>query len=94
MHKEELIALHQIMAEIKDFYEQIHPEKSFGDYYALKVEPTQLHKSKMEHKHAIFVLGQEIAESMKDVEYSASARIAARMKELAAKTQKEIEYLH
>jgi len=30
---------------------------------------------------------------MKDVEYSASNRISARMGELAHKTEKEIEYL-
>lgn len=94
MHKEELITLHQVMAEIKDFFEDNNPKSSFSDYYSLKVEPNQLHKSKMEHKHAIFVLGQEIAEAMKEVEYSASARIAARMKELARKTEKEIEYIH
>jgi hypothetical protein len=94
MHKEELITLHQVMAEIKDFFEDNNPKTSFSDYYSLKVEPTQIHKSKMEHKHAIFVLGQEIAVAMKEVEYSASARIAARMKELAQKTQKEIEYIH
>ncbi|NYT05631.1 MAG: UPF0058 family protein [Methanomicrobiales archaeon] len=94
MHKEELITLHQVMAEIKDFFEAKNPNASFSEYYSLKVEPGQLHKSKMEHKHAIFVLGQEIAQAMTEVEYSASSRIAARMRELTQKTQKEIEYLH
>ena len=45
----------------------------------------------MEHKHAIFVLGEEIAEAMKDIEPSASKRIAARMSELAKRTEKEID---
>ncbi len=93
MHKEELIKLHQVMSEVKDSFERTNPENSFSEYYSLKITPAQQHKSKMEHKHAIFVLGQEIAESMKDVEYSASNRIAARMGELAHKTEKEIEYL-
>jgi hypothetical protein len=94
MHKDELIALHQIMSEIKTFFETSNPDYSFAEYYALKVEPSQVHKSKMEHKHAIFVLGQEIAKAMNGMEFSASRRIAARMYELAQKTQKEIEYLH
>lgn len=94
MHKEELITLHQIMAEIKDFFERTEANASFSDYYDLKVEPTQIHKSKMEHKHAIFVLGKDIAMGMNGVEYSATSRTAARMQELAEKTQKEIEYLH
>jgi hypothetical protein len=59
----------------------------------LKINPAQLHKSKMEHKYAIFVLGNELANAMKDVEFSASGRISARMRELAAKTLKEMEYI-
>jgi len=47
----------------------------------------------MEHKYAIFVLGNELANAMKDVEFSASGRISARMRELAAKTLKEMEYI-
>jgi hypothetical protein len=94
MHKEELITLHQIMSEIKNFFESTDPGSSFAEYYALKVEPSQVHKSKMEHKHAIFVLGEEIAAAMKKMEFSASNRIAARMHELAQRTQKEIESLH
>jgi hypothetical protein len=94
VHKEELISLHKIMSEIKDYFEKTNPDHSFSDYYALKVDHSQVHKSKMEHKHAIFILGQEIANSMKEVEFSATGRIAARMRELAQKTQKEIEYFH
>ena len=45
----------------------------------------------MEHKYAIFVLGTEIANAMKDVDYTSSSRISARMKELADKTLKEMD---
>ncbi len=93
MHKEELIALHGILTEIKDYFELVNPELKFSQYYALKIDPSQVHKSKMEHKYAIFVLGTELANAMKDVEFSSSGRISARMKELAEKTLKEIEYL-
>lgn len=91
MHKEELIALHQFMFSIKENLELENPDASFEQYEALKIHPNQVHKSKMEHKHAIFVLGEEIAEAMKDVEPSASKRIAARMSELARRTEKEID---
>jgi hypothetical protein len=93
VHKEELIKLHKIMAEIKDSFEAANPDYDFSDYYALKIDPSQVHKSKMEHKHAIFVLGRDIAEIMADSEPSASKRISARMDELARKTQKEIDYM-
>jgi len=79
VHKEELIKLHQVMSEIKDSFERTNTENSFSEYYSLKITPSQQHKSK--------------TESMKDVEYSASNRISARMGELAHKTEKEIEYL-
>jgi hypothetical protein len=93
MHKEELISLHQMLYEIKDYFESTNADIKFSQYYSLKINPSQLHKSKMEHKYAIFVLGNELADAMKDVEFSASGRISARMKELATKTLKEMEYL-
>jgi hypothetical protein len=93
MHKEELLQLHQILVEIKNYFEVANPGLKFSQYYALKIDPTQLHRSKMEHKYAIFVLGTELANAMRDVEFSASGRISARMKELAEKTLKEIECL-
>jgi len=93
MHKEELIILHQMMVEIKDYFERINPELKFTQYYALKIDPSQMHRSKMEHKYAIFVLGAELANAMRDVEFSASGRISARMKELADRTLKEIDNL-
>ncbi|MDI9633986.1 MAG: UPF0058 family protein [Methanolinea sp.] len=92
MHKEELIALHQMLYEIKDYFEAINSDLKFTNYYSLKINPSQMHKSKMEHKYAIFVLGNELADAMKDVEFSASGRISARMKELAARTLREMEY--
>jgi len=91
-HKEELITLHQMLFNIKDYFESINPDLKFTQYYSLKILPSQTHKSKMEHKYAIFVLGNELANAMKDVEFSASGRISARMRELAEKTLKEMEY--
>ena len=77
MHKEELITLHQMLFNIKDYFESINPDLKFTQYYSLKILPNQTHKSKMEHKYAIFVLGNELANAMKDVEFSASGRISA-----------------
>jgi hypothetical protein len=93
MHKEELISLHKMLYEVKDYFEEVNPELKFSQYNALKITPSQLHKSKLEHKYAIFVLGNEIANAMKDVDYTSSSRISARMKDLADKTLKEMEYV-
>jgi hypothetical protein len=92
MHKEELIQLHQMLYDVKIYLETLNPNLKFPQYLALKITPSQQHKSKMEHKYAIFVLGTEIANAMKDVDYTSSSRISARMKELADKALKEMEY--
>ena len=92
MHKEELISLHKMLYEVKDYFEEVNPDLKFTQYNALKITPSQLHKSKLEHKYAIFVLGNEIANAMKDIDYTSSSRISARMKDLADKTLKEMEY--
>jgi hypothetical protein len=81
-----------MLYDVKDYFEEVNPDRKFTQYGALKITPTQMHKSKMEHKYAIFVLGTEIANAMKDVDYTSSSRISARMKDLADKALKEIEY--
>jgi len=91
VHKDELISLHQMLFDVKEYFEEINPELKFSQYAALKISPSQQHKSKMEHKYAIFVLGTEIANAMKDVDFTSSNRISARMKELAEKTLKEMD---
>ena len=76
---------------VKIYLESINPNLKFSQYSALKISPSQQHKSKLEHKYTIFVLGNEIANAMKDVDYTSSSRISARMKELADKAFKEME---
>jgi hypothetical protein len=92
VHKDELIQLHQMLYDVKTYLESINPNLKFSQYMSLKISPSQQHKSKIEHKYAIFVLGNEIANAMKDVDYTSSSRISARMKELADKALKEMDY--
>jgi hypothetical protein len=92
VHKDELIELHQMLFDVKTYLESTNPNLKFSQYSALKITPSQQHKSKMEHKYAIFVLGTEIANAMKDIDCTSSSRISARMKELADKALKEMEY--
>lgn len=91
MHKDELIALHQMLSEIKEHFEELHSEIKFSQYNALKINPSHVHKSKLEHKYAIFILATELAEAMSGVDFASSGRISSRMKELAERTLKEIE---
>jgi len=91
MHKEELIKLHQMLFDVKGFLEALHPGLEFSHYNALKITPSQAHTTKTEHKYAIFVLGMEIADAIKDVDDLSSKRMSSRMKELADKSLIEVE---
>jgi len=85
MHKDELLELHEKMLSIKEQFEQFDDvdEGLFDPYDQLEVDPSHVHKSKSEHKHAVFVLGNAIAAAMSEDEFSSAGRIGKRMEELA-----------
>ncbi|MDF1557983.1 MAG: UPF0058 family protein [ANME-2 cluster archaeon] len=89
MHKEELIQLHTLMAQMKKFFEKSGDSASFNIYENLGISPVHVHRSKAEHKHAIFVLGSEIAKIISEDDFSGVGRTSIRMNELAAKTFNE-----
>ncbi|MGM0372368.1 MAG: UPF0058 family protein [Halobacteriota archaeon] len=85
MHKDELLELHEEMVHIKDRFagfEEINAEH-FEPYEELDVDPSHVHKSKSEHKHAVFVLGNALASAMSEDEFSSAGRLSKRMAELA-----------
>ena len=61
MKKEELVHLHMLLAQLKKFCEQHGLDCDFSKYQELDISPFQVHRSKDEHKQAIFVLGTELA---------------------------------
>lgn len=91
IHKDELISLHQMLIDVKEYIEEINSDSDFSEYESLRITPSQVHRSKVEHKYAIFVLGNAIAKSMKDMESPSTDRMSARMHEMAEKALKEIE---
>ncbi len=89
IHKEELIQLHTLMVQMKKFFED-KGKGEFSQYQALQISPIHVHRSKAEHKHAIFVLGKEIASIMAHDEFSGAGRTSVRMQELACRTVDEM----
>jgi hypothetical protein len=85
MHKEELLELHEQMVIIKDNFASREDVDGqiFEEYEQLGVDPSHVHKSKSEHKHAVFVLGNALASAMSEDEFSNAGRVGKRMKELA-----------
>ncbi|ADQ67328.1 metal-binding protein [Halogeometricum borinquense DSM 11551] len=92
MHKDELLELHEQMVTIKDYFasqEHVNSEL-FEPYEQLAVDPSHVHKSKSEHKHAVFVLGNALAAAMSEDEFSNAGRVGKRMEELAKDAESKL----
>ncbi|WP_340819882.1 UPF0058 family protein [Methanolobus sp. WCC4] len=92
MHKDELIQLHTLMAQIKKHFEQMGIHNPLGEYDSLSISPLHVHRSKAEHKHAIFVLGNDIASALSQDDVSGVGRTSSRMQELALKASESVAH--
>ncbi|MGM0605154.1 MAG: UPF0058 family protein [Halobacteriota archaeon] len=92
MHKDELLELHDEMVSIMDHFRAREDVDSslFEPYEQLTVDPSHVHKSKSEHKHAVFVLGNALAAAMSEDEFSSAGRVGKRMKELAEDAENKL----
>lgn len=69
MKKQELIHLHGLLAEVGNYYEAEHnTEVNLDEYESLGVRPTSIHKSKTDHKAAVFAMATAITGEMTEVE--------------------------
>jgi len=65
MKKQELIHLHGLLAEVHGHYEKATgTELEHDEYEALGVRPTSIHKSKTDHKAAVFALADGLTSEM------------------------------
>ena len=65
MKKQELIHLHGLLAEVCEHYEQMAEcDVEHAKYTELGIRPTSIHKSKTDHKAAVFALADGITEEM------------------------------
>jgi len=92
MHKDELLELHEHMVTIMEYFDEREatPDELFEPYRELDVTPADVHMSKSEHKHAVFVLGNALANAMSEDEFSDAGRVGKRMKELAEDAESKI----
>lgn len=92
MHKDELLELHKQMVMIMNYFREQEGINSalFDPYDQLDVSPDDVHKSKSEHKHAVFVLGNALATAMSEDEFSNAGRIGKRMQELADDAEQKL----
>jgi hypothetical protein len=90
MHKDELIQLHTLLAQIKRHLETQDIGHDFSEYQSLAISPVHIHRSKAEHKHAIFVLGNHLASIMSEDDLSGIGRTSTRMQEFAKRTSRNV----
>ena len=60
MKKQELIHLHGLLSEVRSQYDHWGMSPDFEEYEELGVKPTSIHKSKTDHKAAVFALAEGI----------------------------------
>lgn len=78
MKKQELIHLHGLLAQVQNHYEQETGETVDHDRYTtLGVKPTSIHKSKTDHKDAVFALAKGITAEMAETEDAEPVSAAA-----------------
>ncbi|MFB6236508.1 MAG: UPF0058 family protein [Halopenitus sp.] len=68
MKKQELIHLHGLLAEVRKQCEHWDNDLALGPYEEMGVKPTSIHKSKTDHKAAVFKLSKGITAPMKEEE--------------------------
>ncbi len=73
MKKQELIHLHGLLAELQTYSEEAGETPS-DEYRELGVQPTSIHRSKTDHKAAVFALIHSITD---ELEESAAEPVAA-----------------
>jgi hypothetical protein len=69
MKKQELIHLHGLLSEVHDQCENWQDaDVSLESYRSHGVRPTSIHKSKTDHKEAVFELAKAITSGMEEAE--------------------------
>ncbi len=89
MDKEELIHIHMLLYQVKMLMEQLGVSRGFKEYEALNIKPVHVHRSKSEHKRAIFVLGNEIAKILSD-RFGTAEIISEKMREFSERVATQV----
>jgi hypothetical protein len=67
MKKQELIHLHGLLAEVSNQYEAWEgSQPDLDEYESLGIRPTSIHKSKTDHKAAVFAIAEGITSDMEE----------------------------
>ncbi len=91
MQKEELIFIHMTLAQVKRFFEEAGISNGHFEYYnQLNISPVHIHRSKADHKKAIFCLCRDISGILKREnieEYSKFSKVQELLEEVRTPVQ-------
>ena len=71
MKKQELIHLHGLLAEVRGEYDS--EETDLSEYDTFGVQPTSIHRSKTDHKKAVFKLAGGLTDSFEEEQLTQAA---------------------
>lgn len=85
MHKDELLQLHSLLCQVKRFFADadLPDEEAFAEYEDLAVSPQHIHKSKTDHKRAVFLLGKGLSELVMGTDREHQERLRERFLRMA-----------
>jgi hypothetical protein len=90
MYKDELIQLHQFLVYVlKNMDEEYELKEECKDYLCLNISPHHIHRTKAEHKHAIFVLSNTISEVLAN-NNGGGSNVSNGLNELIKRSKREL----
>lgn len=91
MYKDELIHLHRLLIYLMKFLVDNGVSKSFfKDYTTLNISPHHIHRTKAEHKHAVFVLSWRISKVLAENSDIIPRSVAIRLREMADRCKADV----
>ena len=103
MYKDEMIQLHQFLVYVLKYLDTDNYVLKYldtdnsahefcEDYLALNISPHHIHRTKAEHKHAIFVLSNIISEVILNKEEgSVPPNVSNALRDLVRRSKKELK---
>src|SRR5687768_793391 len=91
MHKDELLQLHSLLCQMKRYFEEygLNLNGEFRAYDGLNCSPQHIHKSKTDHKRAVFYLGKGLSEVIMQGNPDHQVRLRERFLRLATVAEAE-----
>lgn len=91
MYKDELIHLHRLLIYLMKFLVDNGVSKSFfNDYTALNISPHHIHRTKAEHKYAIFTLAWGISKVLAENSDVIPRGVANRLGEIVERCKSDM----